>query len=547
MKKRIVSIAALGLGYVGWRRRRASRARVEAPAVDHDAGSGRRRPGPRRSRPGRRGERRPLAVDFAPALATDWELLIDGPAFFPRMLADIDQARSDVHILIFGYRPGKIGTQFRDALVAKVSAGVPVRLIVDGIYTQPRLGSWDLYRELVAGGVEVVANQGMFLDLDGPIGHRRIDWRFDDFGHFDHRKVVVVDGRVAYVGGPGIEDHFADEQFHDVMLRVEGPIVAQLQAMYLLSWHMQGGALPATPEGLDRFFPASPQGDGVPMELLLNNPGEKHLPIATAFEEAIAGARRRLYVINPYLADHAIIRGIIAAAQRGVEVRVIVPAKPSPLPAVGAIRHWFAAFKEAGVDIREHPQFAHAKVVLSDDTVLIGTANLDALSLRRNWEVQLRCRDAGFADYVARELFDRDVALSSPARSRPAAGTGSSTPRCRGSRPCSEASRPALYGRPPEVATQDSRTRRWRSSSLTRSRFECSRSRTSSKLIPSVFIRYAAITVAERPLPFAQWMSTVRPSASWSPIHATASVRTASSGTVTSGTRNCRWVMPCES
>ncbi len=416
MNKRIIPIAALALGYVGWRRRRANRARVAATAANSTPVSA---PGARalvEAVLGSRPDRRPLAIDFAPAIATSWELLIDGPAFFPRMLADIDAARSDVHILIFGYRPGKIGTQFRDALVAKVREGIPVRLNVDGVYTQPRLGSWDLYRDLVAGGVEVVANQGAFLDLDGPIGHRRIDWRFDDFGHFDHRKVVVVDGRVAYVGGPGIEDHYADEQFHDVMLRLEGPIVAQLQAIYLLSWHLQGGSLPATPDGLDRFFPVPPAGDGVAMELLLNNPGEKHLPIAAAFHEAIAGASRRLYVINPYLADHAIIRGIIAAAQRGVVVRVIVPANPSPLPAVGAIRHWFAAFKAAGIDIREHPQFAHAKVVLADDTVLAGTANLDALSLRRNWELQVRSRDPGFADHVARELFDRDVSLSAPAR-----------------------------------------------------------------------------------------------------------------------------------
>ena len=366
----------------------------------------------------RRPERRPLAIDFAPAIATDWELLIDGPAFFPRILADIEAAQSDVHVLIFGYRPGKIGTSFRDALIAKVRQGVPVRLMVDGIYSQPRLGSWGLYRDLIAGGVEVVANQGAFLDLDGPIGRRRIDWRFDDFGHFDHRKVIVVDGRVAFVGGPGIEDHFADEQFHDVMLRLEGPIVAQLQAMFLLSWHFQGGSVPATAAGLDRFFPGPPGGDGVAMEVLMNNPGERHLPIEAAFHDAIAGASRRLYVVNPYLADRAIIRAIIAAAQRGVEVRVIVPANPSPFPAKGAIRHWFAAFKAAGIDVREHSQFAHAKVVLADDTVLIGTANLDALSLRRNWEVQIRARDAAMADYVARELFDREVSMSAPARVR---------------------------------------------------------------------------------------------------------------------------------
>jgi cardiolipin synthase len=365
---------------------------------------------------GRRPVRPQLTLDFAPATATAWDLLIDGPAFFPRLLEDIEAATSDVHIIIFGYKPGEIGDRFRDVLVRKAAQGLGVRLMVEGGYSQPRLGSWDLYRELIAGGVEVVANQGAFLDLDGPIGRRRIDWRFDDLGHFDHRKVVVVDGRVAFVGGPGIEDHYADDRFHDVMLRLEGPIVTQLQAVFLLSWHFQGGPLPASSGDLDRFFPEPPAGDGVEMEILLNNPGERHLPIAPAFHAAIAGASRRLYVVNPYLADRAIIRGILDAAARGAEVRVIVPADPRSLPASAAVRHWFPAFRAAGIDVREHPQMAHAKVVLADDTVLAGTANLDALSLRRNWELQLRVHDPGLADHVARELFDRDMAISAPAR-----------------------------------------------------------------------------------------------------------------------------------
>ena len=152
------------------------------------------------------------------------------------------------------------------------------------------------------------------------------------------------------------------------------------------------------------------------MEILHNNPGEGHLPIRTAFRDAVDGASRRLYVISPYLADHTILRGIVAAARRGVDVRVIVPAEPHSLPAKAAVRHWFQAMQDAGVDVREHPEMAHAKVVLADDTVLAGTANLDALSLRQNWEMQLRIEDPTVADRFARELFDRDVEIASPAR-----------------------------------------------------------------------------------------------------------------------------------
>jgi cardiolipin synthase len=363
---------------------------------------------------GHRGERRQLSLDFVPATATRWNLLIDGAAYFPRMLEDIEAAKSDIHILIFGFKAGEIGNSFRDLLVGKSAAGVGVRVITEASFSQPGLGSKAFYDSLVAGGVQVVANQGAFLDLDGLLGKRRIDWRLDDLGHFDHRKVLVVDGHVGYVGGPGIEDHYATGT-HDVMLRLEGPIIAQLQAVFLLSWHFQGGPLPTTPAGLDRFFPEIDDGPGVRVEILHNNPGEGHLPIRVAFRIAVEQATRRLYVISPYLADHGILRRLVDAARRGVDVRVIVPANPHSLPARAAVRHWFQRLRDAGADVREHPEMAHAKVVLSDDTVLAGTANLDALSLRQNWEMQLRIEDPGVADHFARELFDRDFEIAAAA------------------------------------------------------------------------------------------------------------------------------------
>ena len=405
--------SAAALGYVLLTRRRSARRRDEAPREPVGTLQAR---GLVEAVLGRRGERRQLTIDFVPSTATSWELLIDGPAIFPRMLTDIEAATSDVHILIFGFKDGDIGGRMRDLLVRKAGDGLGVRILTEASYSQPGRGSKAFYQTLTDGGVQVVANQGAFLDLDGLLGQRRVDWRFDDLLHFDHRKVVVVDGRIAYVGGPGIEDHYADETFHDVMVRLEGPIVAQLQAIFLLSWHFQGGPLPATSGELDRYFPETPDGAGLGLEILLNNPGEKHLPIATAFRAAVAGAQRRLYVINPYLADRGILRGLVAAARRGVEVRVIVPADPRSLPASAAVRHYFKDLVEAGADVREHPQMAHAKVVLADDTVLVGTANLDALSLRQNWELQLRANDAGFADHVAAELFDKDVVLGAPGR-----------------------------------------------------------------------------------------------------------------------------------
>jgi cardiolipin synthase len=250
---------------------------------------------------------------------------------------------------------------------------------------------------------------------EGPLGgNGATRWNLGALGHIDHRKVVIVDGRVGFVGGPGIEDHYATGT-HDLMVRLEGPIVTQLQAVFLLSWHFQGGPLDAA-GGLERFFPPLGDGPGTQVRILHNAPGEGYLPIQAAFLAAVDGATTRLFVISPYLSDHGIMRGLVAAAHRGVQVRVIVPADPHSLTASASVRHWFGALRDAGVDIREHPEMAHAKVVLSDDTVLVGTANLDALSLRQNWEMQLRIEDRDVANRFARELFDRDVAIASPAR-----------------------------------------------------------------------------------------------------------------------------------
>ena len=119
---------------------------------------------------GQRRRRLSLAVNFAPSTATAWEVLIDGPAFFPRLIADIEAATSDVHILIFGFKDGVIGSQLRDLLVRKVAEGVSVRLLVEAGYSQPNGGSKAFYRTLVDGGVQVTANEGAFFDLDGLLG-----------------------------------------------------------------------------------------------------------------------------------------------------------------------------------------------------------------------------------------------------------------------------------------------------------------------------------------------------------------------------------------
>ena len=192
----IAGAAAAAGGALAWRR--GERRRALEAATMHPVGAGEAR-SLVEAVLGQRRRRLSVAVNFAPSTATAWEVLIDGPAFFPRLIADIEAATSDVHILIFGFKDGVIGSQLRDLLVRKVAEGVSVRLLVEAGYSQPNGGSKAFYRTLVDGGVQVTANEGAFFDLDGLLGERRPDWRFDDLSHFDHRKIVVIDGHAAFV------------------------------------------------------------------------------------------------------------------------------------------------------------------------------------------------------------------------------------------------------------------------------------------------------------------------------------------------------------
>ncbi len=263
--------------------------------------------------------RRDVAMSFAPAVATSVEPLLHGRRYFPRMLDDIAAAHDHIHLLIYGYKPGTIGTAFRDALAAKVAEGVRVRLYVDAIGSEVDFGSKELFRDLTSAGVEVVAHDGIVVFRRGELGDRRPAVRVEDTLHFDHRKMVVIDGLIGYVGGSGIEDHYNDERFYDVMCRVTGPIVAQLQLVFLASWRKEGGGLTADDDAIAAWFPRETQDVPVdaalrvPTTVLWNVPGTGHHPISDAIESSIEGATDRIDIVNPYISN----RAILSRAPRG--------------------------------------------------------------------------------------------------------------------------------------------------------------------------------------------------------------------------------------
>ena len=357
-----------------------------------------------------------LAVQFAPSRVATFELLIDGPNFYPRILDDIQGAESSVHIVQYGIRPGEVIGQYGPVLKEKARQGVAVRVIVDQLGSGLDVGNGSLFDDLAAAGVQIVRNDPLALDRDGLIGGQRaVDWRFDELAHLDHRKFFVVDGRIAWVGGAGIEDYFLNGAFHDAYARIEGEAVGQVQAVFLMSFRFLGGTVPANPAAIDALMPVPVDPGQILTTVLHNVPAAGHLANTDAIELLIEGAERRLDVMSPFSADQGIFERMMAAARRGVKVRFVAPAESIVWATSAAHEHWYPDFQAAGVEVWLHPILPHAKVVLADDRVLIGTTNLDAWALYRNWEIGLLFEDATVADTVRRELFDRDVAASRPA------------------------------------------------------------------------------------------------------------------------------------
>jgi cardiolipin synthase len=245
--------------------------------------------------------------------------------------------------------------------------------VVDRQGSDPERGSRELYDRLRAAGVEVcVVRATRFRVPDGPLGAGGPSrWNLRGLAHIDHRKMVVVDGRIGWVGGAGIEDHFRDGRFHDLFVRVEGPVVAQLQLVFLATYRWLGGHVPA---------------DG------------RYRPITTAIAELLEGAERTLDVENPYVCDRGMIRRIAAAARRGVRVRLFVPANANNWACAAAQQHHHGTLLDAGVRIREYPTMLHAKAFVRDgEELLAGTCNLEAWSLKRFFEIDLRLRSTAVA------------------------------------------------------------------------------------------------------------------------------------------------------
>ena len=361
-------------------------------------------------------DRGALALAFAESSAASAEVLVEGGSFYPRMLEDIASATGSIHINQFGFRPGVVGDEFAEALIAKAEDGVSVRLVVDNQGSDPEGGSSAFYERLTRAGIAICVVRATKVRAPaGPLGGGGASrWNLSTVAHVDHRKLLVVDGRVGWVGGAGIEDHFTDGRFHDLFIRVDGPVVAQVQLVFVATFRWLGGAIPTAELGA--LFPPLEAGpDPIPATVLHNAPG-RYRPITDAIGHVLDGASDTLDVVNPYVTDRGMIRRIEQAARRGVSVRLFVPADANNWACAAAQQFDHGKLLDAGVRILEYPAMLHAKAFVRDgEELLAGTCNLEAWSLKRFFEIDLLLR----SEAVAAQFDER---FSAPAEAVSRAG-----------------------------------------------------------------------------------------------------------------------------
>lgn len=302
----------------------------------------------------------------------------EGRSAFDAMLKAIRGARHHVHVQFFIFRRDESGRQFMEAMAESARAGVQVRFLYDAVGCLGLRSS--MLRELREAGGSASA----FLSLLTPFKRLRINLR-------NHRKIVVVDGRIAFTGGFNIGDEYLGRSrffgpWRDTHLRLEGPAVRWIQRVFGEDWSFTAHE---ELRGREYFPPSTPVGD-VRAQIAWSGPDQEIKTIREVLFAAIMKAKKRVWVASPYFVpDAGLLDGLCLAARSGRDVRLILPFRPDKwVPYLAARYYWHDALA-AGVRIYQYTQgFMHAKIVIADDRwASVGSANFDNRSLYLNFEM----------------------------------------------------------------------------------------------------------------------------------------------------------------
>lgn len=317
------------------------------------------------------------------------------------MFAFIEKAERYVHLEYFIFHDDSIGTALLHLLRRKVEEGLEVRLIVDAY------GNYKAEKPMRVSKLDSIRSMGIDIRLFDPI---RFPW-LPNMLHRDHRKIVVVDGKVAYTGGMNIADYYMKGtertgQWRDMQVRLEGPVVAEFESIFANIWKHVTGEL------LDSLkYAGQPIIGDVPLSVVNREPGRLSKRMRRAFVSALDAAQREVRIVNPYPTNtRSVRRALKRTLRRGVRLQIMVSASMDNrlTPEVVAIE-MKKLMKRGGEIYYYEGGFHHTKVMMVDDELCtIGTANFDGRSLRYDYEVNI----FAFSPEVTKRLndiFDLDL------------------------------------------------------------------------------------------------------------------------------------------
>ena len=332
----------------------------------------------------------------------DVELLIDGEATFASIFAGIDAAREYILVQFYIVRDDELGRELKTRLIAKSQSGVRVLFLYDEVGS---LGLPTAFNEeLRVAGVEIHP----FHTRKGSGNRFQLNFR-------NHRKTVIVDGRIAWIGGHNVGDEYLGKNpafghWRDTHVRVEGPAVIGAQLAFVEDWRWATDELPGD---LSWVPHVSIDGDANVL-VIASGPADEMETASLMYTQAIHSATHRIWIASPYFVpDDAIVQALQLAGLRGVDVRILIPEKSDSWLVTMSAYSYFDQVSAAGVSFYRYDDgFLHEKVMLIDDNIAtIGTANFDNRSFRLNFEITAVVVDSELANNVE-QMFENDFLSS---------------------------------------------------------------------------------------------------------------------------------------
>ena len=330
-------------------------------------------------------------------------LLTDGKIKFKKLIDDMKQARHHIHFQYFIFKSGMLATEIIEVLKSKAEEGVEVKLLFDD------MGGFFLSKEdqadLLASGVKVAR----FFPSKIKLINLKANYR-------NHRKIVVIDGNVGYIGGFNVGDEYIglDKKkgyWRDSHLRIEGAAVYELQLRFIMDWRASSDdEVTITYE----YLPEIPHTGKVGVQIVSSGPDDANEQIKQGYLKMINSAKSYIYIQTPYFVpDQSILEAVKIAAKSGVDVRIMIPDKPDHIFVYWATFSYVGELLKYGAKIYIYSNgFLHAKTVVVDDQIAsVGTCNFDIRSFSLNFEVNAFIYDYDFS-YQMKEVFIEDMKRS---------------------------------------------------------------------------------------------------------------------------------------